>query len=262
MKKALIVLAAVLAAGLPAIALASAGFAKQSLFLSQGSVTAGQTVLIHAVVSNDAAAKFSGTLVFGDEGGTVGTVPVALPAGASSVVSVSWMPAAGVHNVTAALEDSAGNSVETESASFTVNAPPAPASQSPAQPAAVESSQQIQNDIAQYSPQAAQTAQPVFSAVDSLRTSAASALTNQLNATKQSLGVKPQGEVLGASTEAPAAQSAAGSGFWFVLKTFYVYVLTILLFLIDSAAIFYPLLLIIFFYLMWRLFRRVRRPSY
>ena len=58
------------------------GFAKQSLFLSKSVVTEGDTVRIHAVVSNDdGRAAFTGTLSFTDGSATIGNVPVSLAGG-------------------------------------------------------------------------------------------------------------------------------------------------------------------------------------
>lgn len=244
----------------PSVALA-AGFATQSIFLSQSPVTVGNTVRVHATISNDAATSFSGSVSLLDGPASLGSVPVTLPAGAAVTISANWTPqTSGTHNITARLVSSAGATIQETSANFDVLAPPAPSADAGAsQSASVQSSQQIQNDIAQYSPQAAQAAQPAFSTVDSLRSDAANFLNNQLATTKKSLAGAP--EVLGTSTVAQAQSNPAGT-FWFVLKTLYLYVLTVLLFLINNAAVFYPLLVIIFFYILWRLFRRVRRPTY
>src|SRR3989344_6188606 len=103
-----------------------AGFAKQSLFLSKSSVTEGDTVLVHAVVSNDTTTKFTGTLIFKDSDATIGNVPVSLDSGEANTFSVSWKPTAGNHTVEANLEDTSGAVVEQESATFTVAPPPPP----------------------------------------------------------------------------------------------------------------------------------------
>src|SRR3989344_4148677 len=104
-------LVSILLAGLPAVAL-GAGFAKQSLFLSKGSVTEGEVVLIHAVLQNEASTKFAGDLSFTDGGEKIGTVPVTLGAGEAQAASISWKPSAGAHKVVAELK-SGTETVET-----------------------------------------------------------------------------------------------------------------------------------------------------
>lgn len=126
--------------------------------------------------------------------------------------------------------------------------------------AAVESSQNIQNGIANFSPQAAQTVAPFFTLVDGGRIKAADALQSQLTTTKKNLGADAgePGAVLSAESSKNAVSNPMGS-FWYILRTLYLYVLTILLFLVSSAGIFYPLLAIIVLYMLWRVFKRFRR---
>src|SRR3990167_7657305 len=105
----------VLLAGLPGVALAEAGFAKQSLFLSKSSATEGETVLVHAVVVNDAASVFAGELVLSTGDKKIGAVPLSLNAGEAQAVSVSWKPASGSHTVIAELKNKEGEVAEKES---------------------------------------------------------------------------------------------------------------------------------------------------
>src|ERR1700674_4005698 len=84
----------------------AAGFAKQSIFLSKSSVTEGDTVRIHATVSNDATAQFVGSVVLKDGDAKLGTAALPLAVGAAQAISVTWTPSAGVHRITAALEGS------------------------------------------------------------------------------------------------------------------------------------------------------------
>lgn len=260
-----IVLVGLLLAGLPVVAW-GAGFAKQSLFLSKGSVTEGEVVLIHAVIQNDAAVTFSGEVTFTDEGAKIGTVPVKLGAGEAQAASISWKPDAGSHKVVVELK-SGTKTVETLSETFTVKekpkpaATPAPAAGSgSSQGAAVQSSQQIQNGIASVSPQTAEVVAPFFTLVDGGRAKAAEVLGAQVENTKKSIGPS-EGNVLSADTAKNATSDPMGT-FWLVLQTLYLYLLTILLFLVSNAAVFYPLLAILVLYLLWRLFKRFRRPAY
>lgn len=261
MKKALVVLSFLL---LPSFALA-AGFANGSLFLSKSSVVEGDTVLIHVVVSNEDPTKFSGSVVLADADTSIGTVPVTLTAGEAQTVSVSWTPAAGSHTVTAKLTASDGTVAEQESQTFVVAPKPQPAFAGAGQSAAVDSSAAIQQDIANVSPQVAGAAQPLFTIIDGARSSAADMLDTQLAGTQAKLANTPKpGITLGTSTSAiadPALSNPWGT-FWFVVYTAYLYLLTIARWLVGNAGVFYPVLAILFLYILWRIFRRIRRPSY
>ncbi len=137
--------------------------------------------------------------------------------------------------------------------------PPPPASQ----PAAVESSQPIQQGIASFSPTAASTVAPFFVMVDGGRNATADALDNQIVQTKTRLGPSAGnvGDVLSAQQTKNAASDPMGT-FWYILQTLYLYLLTLLRFIVGSAAVFYPLIAIIFLYVLWRIVRRFRRPAY
>ena len=242
----------------------AASFAKQSLFLSKTPVTEGETVLIHAVVSNDAATSFSGDVVFKEADQKIGSVAVTIAPGGANAVSVSWKPAAGSHNVTAQLTAQDGSVVEAESATFTVNPKPVPASAPGSDPtlqAAIESSQNIQNKIGQYSPAAASTTAPMFSGIDSLRAKAADALDQGITWAKDKTGGKNPGQVLGASTSNTSSSGIIGT-LWNILALIVLYTFTILRFLVGSAGIFYPVFAILFFFVLWKTFKRFRRPSY
>jgi len=139
-------------------------------------------------------------------------------------------------------------------------APVAASTNSTQAAAAVDSSQNIQNGIAQYSPQAASVAQPLFTLIDSGRASAADALDTQIENTKKALG-PGAGNVLGAEETKNAGSDPLGA-VWFILRTLYLYLLTLLRFIVGSAAVFYPALAIAFLYFVWKLFSRFRRSAY
>jgi len=241
-----------------------ANFAKQSLFLSKSPVVEGDTVLIHAVVANDANTKFTGTVVFKDGNAKIGTIAATIAAGGANTESVSWKPSAGSHSVTAELTDTDGTVVEKESATFSVDKKQtASAFSDNSSAAAVESSQQIQNQIGSLSPAAQQATKPAFTVIDGLRSSAADIIDSQLASTKQKLANTPKtGVVEGASTtQDPTIQNPWGTALT-VLYTIYLYLLTILRFLIGNAGIFYPLIALVFFYFLWRMYKRFRRPAW
>ncbi|HVU79860.1 MAG TPA: Ig-like domain-containing protein [Candidatus Paceibacterota bacterium] len=243
---------------LPALA---AGFAKQSLFLSKEPVTEGETVLIHAVVANENAQKFSGDVVFKDGDTNVGSVAVTIASGGANAVSVSWKPSAGSHKVTAELTDAQGAVVEQQDATFKIEKKPDTASNKDSAAAAVESSRKIQEKIEDYSPAAASAAAPVFSTIDSARSKAADALDSGIGWAKDKTGGKEVGEVLGSSTKDPSPSSFMDT-LWFIFATLALYVLTVLRFVVGSAGIFYPVFALLVFFVLWRTYKRFRRPSY
>lgn len=239
------------------LAAQAAQFAPSALFLSKESVMEGDTVLIHAVVQNDASAKFPGDVVFRDNDTQVGSVPTTLAAGEVRAVSVSWTPGPGAHKITAALLDSGGTAVQSESESFSVAAKPKPkpVTSGSGTAAAVESSADIQAKIDGLSPAAGGALAPVFKLVDGSRTAIADVLDSQIAKTKPKLAPTP-GIVAGASTIKTPEQGA-----WFssIFNTVYFYILTVLRFIVGSAGVFYPLLALVFFFILWRTFKRFRR---
>ncbi|HWB33726.1 MAG TPA: Ig-like domain-containing protein [Candidatus Paceibacterota bacterium] len=244
---------------LPATA-SAAGFAKESLFLSKTPVTEGDTVLIHTVVSNDTGVSFAGEVVFTDGSTKIGGVSVTIAAGGANAVSVSWKPSAGTHTVIAELTGADNAVVEKESAVFVINPKPQPASTGTTQDASVESSQAIQNDIAQYSPTAANITQPVFSTIDAARSKAADLLDQGTAWASEQSGGKSPGQVLGESTTTVSTNPVGTV--WKLLASVIYYILTFLRYVVGHAGIFYPVFVIIFFYILWKTYKRFRRPSY
>lgn len=236
-----------------------AGFAKQSIFLSRSSVTEGETVLIHATVNNDATAAFAGTMVFSEGSTKIGAVPVSLDPGEAGAVSVSWKPSAGSHTITADLKKGS-DTVETESETFSIAAKPAPPSAQSQTAASVESSENIQKEIASFSPGTASAVAPAFTLIDSGRSQLSDIIDGQVATAKKNLGSK-EGTVLGANTVSEAKTDPMGT-LWFVLWTLYLYFLTVANFIIGNAGIFYPLLALLVLYFFWRLFTRSRRSDY
>lgn len=246
----------------------AAGFATQSLFLSKDAVTEGETILIHAVVSNNASVKFTGNLQIHEGTTRIGTVPVTLAAGSANTVSLSWKPKAGSHKITAQLLDSSDTIVGEESETFSIAAKKtAPASANeplhiPLQ-TTVEPSDKIQNSIENLSPAVALGTGPVFSAIDAGRTSAAEALDSGITWSKRQLATgKTVSKVLGAEDDESSSKSAGDSFFstiWLIVATLALYLFSVLRYVVGSAGAFYPLFAILFFFVLWKLYRRFRR---
>lgn len=232
----------------PSLALA-AGFATESIFLSKSPVTEGDSVRIYAVVANPSTAKFSGQVDVKEGETKIGTAAVTMDAGGTQTISVLWKPLAGSHTVSEELLSSEGVVVETKSKIFVINPKPTPPPKATgvqenlsSSSVAIESSQGIQDQINGVSPAAANVAAPVFSAIDSLRGKVAGVADEQLSKAK-------------ANVSDPSKSS------WSIVWTLYIYLLTLLKFIIGNVGVFYPILALIFFYILWRVFRRIRRPS-
>jgi hypothetical protein len=239
-----------------------AGFAKETVFLSQPEVTEGETVRVYAVVFNDATSTFAGSLVFKDGDAPIGSVAVTLAAREAQTGSVSWKPSGGAHDIVVELQDKAGKVAEKQDATFSIKKKPAPAKQSGTSTqvaAAVESSNSIQEQIGNLSPAAESAAAPVFKLVDGGREAIADVLDSQIAKTKPKVTSIPMpvlGEVEGAQTVKTPEPGGWASSIFF---TVYFYILTVLRFIVGSAGVFYPLLAVIFFFTLWRMYRRFRR---
>lgn len=232
----------------------AAGFAKDSLFLSKSPVTEGETVFIHAVVANETGSSFTGNVVFKDGETRVGAVAVTLSPGGAQAVSVSWQPTGGSHKVTAELTAGDGTVAESENTTFVVQEKPTEERVDSAATSSIESSTKIQEKIASISPEAAGAVAPVFGAIDTLRQKGVEALSKGEAWAKG----KSAGDVAGENTETSGIATTVMG----LVATLLTYVLGALKFLLSHAGIFYPVFAIVFFYLLWRVFKRMRRPSY
>ncbi len=219
-------------------------------------------MLIHAVVNNDATTSFAGTMQFTDGAALIGTVPVSLSAGEAAAFSVSWKPVNGSRTVVAELKKGT-EVVEKRSATFVIKALPVPTVEVAYETtAAVESSDKIQQSLAELSPAAADVSAPLFTLVDSGRSTLSNILDKQITQTKQHLGSGTSvGEVLGADAIQKATDNPTGT-FWFILQTLYLYLLTILSFIISSAGVFYPVAACIVLLLLWKMINHYRKPAY
>jgi len=141
-----------------------------------------------------------------------------------------------------------------------VSPKPKPVATSSQSAAAVESSAKIQEGIAGLSPAAASATAPFFTMVDGGRGALSDVIDTQIAATKKNIGPSA-GEVLSAEEVKNAGSNPMGT-FWFILQTLYLYLLTLLSFIIGSAGVFYPVAAFIILYILWRLIRRFSRPAY
>ncbi|MDP4020953.1 MAG: hypothetical protein Q8P58_02865 [Candidatus Adlerbacteria bacterium] len=181
------------------------------------------------------------------------------PSTEGEAVLINWNPAAGTYRIVIELLDQNGAVTSSETADFTVDSvpPPPPEVQGTT---TVESSEKIQETIASIVPQASAAA-PVFSTIDNWRQKGIDALETGEAWAK---GKVNAGEVAGENTEEGEGSSSGGivETVTKLVATLLLYLFSILKFLVSNAGIFYPVLAIAFFYLLWRLFKRMRRPKY
>jgi len=248
----------------------AAGFAKQSLFLSKSPVTEGDSVLIYSVVQNSDTSKFDGSVVIyaQKDGGAkekVGTVAVSMAPQGADTASLSWKPLAGSYTLTAELTQKDGTVAESESARFTINEKPKPASTegdiTSSIDAQVQSSADVQAMINKFVPGISGVSQPLFGSIDSLRIKAGALLDQGINWSKSQTQGKKPGEVLGASTQNTTPQGLLGTAS-FMAATAAFYFFSVLKWLVANSGVFYPVLALAFLYALWRIFARMRRPSY
>jgi hypothetical protein len=221
-------------------------------------VTQGDTVRIWAVVTNSATTTFDGTLVFKEGVTDLGSIAVSLAAGGTQTVSTEWSPLAGSHTIVADLESDSGTVAQEETATFTVQAPPQPqdTSSSDGAAAVVGSSQPIQNSIGSVSPQAESAVAPAFTFIDGVRQTAANAVGSQLTSAQQKVAA---GQPTSTTNVGSVSVPDSASGFFYILWMAYFYLLTILQFIIVNAAVFYPVVALLFLWILWRGFRFFRR---
>jgi len=128
--------------------------------------------------------------------------------------------------------------------------------------APIDSSAPIQKDIANVSPAAASAAQPVFVMLDSFRSSMASVLDSQLAFAQTKLVGTPQLSITDITATKDAAVSDPWGTFWYALYMLYFYALTIVLWIVSNAIVFYPVFVLLVLYILLRVFRWWRRPRY
>lgn len=247
-----------------------AGFAKQSLFLSKSPVTEGEQVFVHAVVQNDAAVKFDGDLIFSIKGQDgkkerIGSVAVLIAASGAQAASVSWTPPAGDQTVVAALTQKDGTVVEEEEATFSIAKKPTPVvvRTDPADTQSVEPSDDVQAMISKFIPPISGLTEPVFTSIDTFRIKANSLINNGIAWSKNKIGGKSAGQVLGSAT---SKDNTTPKGILdtviFLAAMLSLYVLSILKWMVTHTGVFYPAAAILFLFVLWKIFSSFRRPSY
>lgn len=269
MKYALLAIAFLLPCGV--IFADTTGFAEGSVWVSQSPIVEGETVLIHAALTNGSTAKLTGTLVFKDNTFAIGSVPFTLASGEARIISLSWKATKGSHSITASIEspsntDAAGS----QSVDVSVEAKAAPAdtksktlATSSAAAVAFSDSDAIQQAIGSVSPKAEEVATPVFSTIDSVRKSGAELLAKQAAAAEVKVKELSAKKTALEKKDTPEAKSESRTTtIYQILTTILLYIYSVLLVVVSKAGFFYPLFFLIFFFLLYKLYQRFRRPNY
>lgn|GEM_PF-2719253 len=247
-----------------------AGFVTGSVFFSHTPPVEGSSVLIYASVMNSSEEVFSGRAIFNDASEEIGSVAVVLSPAEARIVSISWTPTVGKHSISAALKNTGGTEVAsagglTSSATITVTATPKPAVSTTQTEKAegVEPSVEIQKAVEYVSPPVAEALQPAFVALDGARQSATYIIDGQLAKSKAIFAKKQSVEKAQTTTASstPSQNSILGTA-WQWTAMLYFYILSALRFGIANPLIFYPLVVALFFWLMFKLYKRMTRPRF
>ncbi len=257
----------------------AAGFAQSPIFLSKTPAVEGQRVRVYTIVSNDTSAPFTGIVIMAVDGIKLGSPAATIAAGAAQTVSVNWTPTAGTHTISAQLTNNDGTSVQQVSQDFTVASnEPAPTNTSNSLSgtnafgnaaaaagsvgsAHVEPSTDIQDSIKSFSPATENVVAPVFNAIDTGRAAAATQIQKAAQWSKDQTNTSIKSPVSGfVKTPDTKTQNKVATGFWSVLATGMLWIFNALLFIITNAGVFYPVLAILIAYILWRCWKRYRRP--
>ena len=269
MKYALVALAFLLPSGL--ILADTTGFAQDSVWVSHLPIVEGETVLIHAALTNGSNKQLTGTLVFKDNSTSIGSVPFVLVSGEARIISLSWKATAGSHSITASITSASNaDATQTQSVDVSVDAKPAPVSPikkglgtTSAAAVAFTNASDIENGIGSVSPKAQEISSPLFKTVDSLRKSGAELLASQIESTQAKVAdLSAQKEKLSKQNTPEATSEGRKVTAYQVLTTILLYIYEVLLFAISKAAFFYPIFAFLVFFILYKGYQRFRRPTY
>lgn len=247
------------------------GFADGSVWVSKTPLIEGETVLIHAALTNGLSTKLTGTLVFKDNNVAIGSVPFSLAVGEARIVSLSWKATSGNHSISASITDASNQGTTgTESVTVLVEQKPAPALQekkttatSSTSAVAFSDSEDIQGAIGSVSPKAEEVVDPAFSKIDSLRKSGADILTEQTKKTESKIAsLSAKKAELSELDTAESKSEGRKVSIYQMLSTLLLYIYNVLLVVVSKAGLFYPLFAFLFFFTLYKIYQRMRNPNY
>lgn len=252
---------------------APSGFSHEPIWLSSTPVVEGDTVLIHAALTNGGDGALTGTLIFRDEGKTLGSVPVNLKKDEARVVSISWAPKAGIHEIAVELTNPSQEAakrtetlrvvVASKETSRPAEAAAAASLASVGMDTAYTDSTKIQGTILGISDTVGGLIGPVLDVVDDWRKDGNAYLTEKSAATKTEVeALNEKKEALAEDSSDDAKKERRSATMWQIGKTLLLYIYQGLNMLISKAGIFYPFAALAFFFFLFKLYQRLSRPSY
>lgn len=254
------------------VSAAAIGFSGEPVWISNTPIVEGETVLIHAALTNGSNKTLTGNLVFRDGGIGIGSLPLSLKAEEARVMSVSWSPKAGAHEIAVELANPSDSTAKrTEVLKVTVASKDAAKSEAAvvaglpnlSTDASFTDSQSIQGLIAGVSTQIAEVTAPVFNTVDTWRKSGSNFLSAHSSDAKIKVAEITAKKAALAEKDTPEAKSESRTlTLWQILRTLLLYIYQAFNLLISKAGIFYPVFALAFFFFLWKMWQRMRRPSY
>ena len=264
-----ILIAIALALFVPAIVLAgNAGFPDRSLWLSDAKPTVGEQIRLYTVLYNGTDSALSGTLVFLIDGKGENTQEVSLAAQTSSVVSTSWKATAGAHTFGARFSSTSGSSadVQTEAATLSIDVPEP---KSELEVKAAEAASTAQEVATGFMPIVKNIAADAFSITEAAREKAIAfiepyAATAQMNAVSAQSTQNQESQGGGQETKQPLDDSPnfskIGEGESLVARGTQLAAVGAL-FAFKNMWLFYPLVALLFFFLLNLARKALRRPG-
>lgn len=251
---------------------AAIGFSGEPVWLSNTPVIEGETVLVHAALTNGAEQPLTGTLIFRADGTSIGSVPINLKAEEARVVSVSWTPKSGTYELAVELANpSVPSAKRTETLKVSVASREATRSaaasalgvQSLSSNPQFTDSSSIQTAIAGVSADVGAVVAPGFIAVDSWRKSGSDFLNTKSAAAKAEVSALSDKKAALKEADTPEAKKESRNlTLWQMVRTLLLYIYQALNLLVSKAGVFYPVVAFGFFFFLWKMWQRFRRPSY
>jgi len=237
----------------------NAGFPPQSVWVSNTSASAGETIEIFTAVYNGSADEFAGTVVFNVDGKKVGAKSFELSDGASELVSVEWRATAGEHSIVATIEGSSGAVAQKETAAIKIIvAEPPP---TPIRDATVAASEILAEATSAAVPVISNVANTTYELIESLRLDAISRLERMAADTISMQEDLVTPSIAGTSTSAVMGFSESASSTPSALSQMVHVATAVALVALKSRVLFYPLFILSLFVILYLLFRwATKRP--
>lgn len=252
----------------PLFVFSAVGFTQDSVWLSHTPVIEGETVSIYAALTNGAKENLTGTAYFRDNGVAIGSLSISLSQGEARIISTRWSPKEGKHTLAVEIASSSVSLPKnTQTLTVTVESkeyhPPANVGGvGSAAGVAFSDSSGIQEKIGSISPAAESVTRPIFTTVDGWRLGGANFLATHTDSARAKVeSIAAEKKTL-AEENTPESQTKSRKlTVSHILYTILLYIYEALQTLVAKAAFFYPLIVVLLFFLLWKIVRRIRRPT-